>query len=360
MQSDWYFDESGNTGARLLDSDQPVFALAAVRCDAAVASELLAPIKGAAQEVKYSKVRSRPRGQKAILEALSSPLLDQVSVLLYPVDKRYYLASQLVDKIIEPAWYDRGHDLYARDGAINLARVWHYVGPHIFPGWRWDHVLSTFQDALRTRDATAFRAFEACLELCARDSPPRYAELLADLQACDGQLDQLLGIFPSSVSFDPAVDAFIALVTEAVSLQGYPIEVIHDESKPLRAQERLLRALTDQDQPVREVGYGARRMNLPLRVEHLSFADSTALPQLQLADLFAGVTVDCLLAWSGQRECTPFHDALKESRLGQMPMNGILPSPNIEASAPPALGDINPVDGAAAFLLDAGWRPLAR
>lgn len=357
MHSDWYFDESGNTGARLLDADQPVFTLAAVRCDAAVATELIAPIKGGALEVKYSKVRGRPRGQQAILEALSSPLLDQVSVLLFPVDKRFYLACQMVDKIIEPAWYDRGHDLYARDGAVNLARLWHYAGPHIFPEWRWDHVLSAFQNALRTRDATAFTMFEACLELCARDCPPRYAELVADLQACHGQLDQLLGVFPNAAAFDPAVDAFIALVTQAVSQQGGAITVIHDESKPMRAQERLLRALTDRDQAERELGYGARRMSLPLRVEQLRFADSIALPQLQLADLFAGVTVDCLLAWSGQRECTRFHDALKASRLGQMPMNGVLPSPNIEAVASPSPGDINPVDGAAAFLLDAGYHP---
>lgn len=58
------------------------------------------------------------------------------------------------------------------------------------------------------------------------------------------------------------------------------------------------------------------------------------LPPLQLTDLFASVAMDCLLAWSGQRECTPFHDALKASRLGQMPMHGVLPLPRIEAAAP--------------------------
>lgn len=357
MPKDWYFDESGNTGVQLLDAQQPVFALAAVSCDPTVANELIGPVKGAAQELKYSRVRSRPRGQQALLKAMSSPLLDRIDVHVYAVDKRFYLACQLVDKIIEPAWYDRGHDLYACDGAVNLARAWHYLGSEMFPEWRWEHVLTTFQQALRTRDAESFAAFEACIDLCGQASPERYAELVRDLDACKGQLNKLLAVFQSTASFDPAVDAFIALTTQAVAQHGSAITITHDESKPMRAQAALLRALMDRDQAERELGYGARKMSLPLPVERLEFSDSSMVPQLQLADLFAGLAVDCLLAWKGIRESTPFHEAMKSTRLAQLSLNGVLPSPQIEATPPPATGDVNPVDGAAAFLLAAGYLP---
>jgi hypothetical protein len=62
-----YCDESGNSGAALLDAEQPFFAIASTSLDPAVAKGLIAPLlrKGQA-EVKYAKSRGTASGPRAV------------------------------------------------------------------------------------------------------------------------------------------------------------------------------------------------------------------------------------------------------------------------------------------------------
>ena len=61
------FDESGNSGANLLDSEQPVFVLASVHISDDEAANL---IDTKSDEVKFSKLRRSATGKRKILKIL--------------------------------------------------------------------------------------------------------------------------------------------------------------------------------------------------------------------------------------------------------------------------------------------------
>ena len=351
-----YCDESGNTGSHLLDPQQPVFALAATSLGTEAAKALVAPLLSASQtEAKYSVLRRSSRGQTALVALFESPLLTPEVASVVMTDKRYYLATQLVDKLIEPPLYEAGIDLYARDQAVNLARVWHYAGPHIFPNGGWERVLMALQEALKSRTPSTFEQFDATVRLSARDANPEMRDLVAGLLHAQGRLPEFLGIFTHASAFDPAVDSFILMISRIMETQPGRFAVTHDASKPLARQVDLLRALMKPDAATTTLGYSGRTMELPLRISSLQFADSRAHPQLQVADLIAGCAVDCLLAASGRRPMTKFHERVLSTGFNDLFVGGVLPKPQIQASSAPTSSEISLVDGAAQFLKRAGY-----
>ena len=101
-----YCDELGNTGAALLDSEQPIFSLASTCIEPDRARELLSPlVRQGQQEVKYAKLKGSAQGQKQLIDPFSSQALRPINCKFTVVDKRFYLVSHLVDKLIEPLWY---------------------------------------------------------------------------------------------------------------------------------------------------------------------------------------------------------------------------------------------------------------
>src|SRR5690606_3643575 len=115
--------------------------------------------------------------------------------------KRFYLVTQLVDKIIEPPMCEAGIDLYARDAAINLSNVWHYAGPNVFPDGGWDRILVALQSALQQRNDSAFERFDAIVRLEANNANPEMRDLVVGLLMAQGRLPQFLGVFSEAASF---------------------------------------------------------------------------------------------------------------------------------------------------------------
>src|SRR5262245_35745628 len=108
-----FCDESGNTGVALLDPEQPVFALASTCLDEQRASGLIAPLARSGQtEVKYRKLKAKKRGQRDLVEFFKSPELSADNCKFTLADKKFWLVSHLVDKLIEPTLHEAGIDLY--------------------------------------------------------------------------------------------------------------------------------------------------------------------------------------------------------------------------------------------------------
>jgi hypothetical protein len=63
--------------------------------------------------------------------------------------------------------------------------------------------------------------------------------------------------------------------------------VIHDRSKCLADERESLRLLMVRDEPIVRVGFDDRTMELPLRANRLTFAQSRNHVRLQVADLLA-------------------------------------------------------------------------
>ncbi len=137
-----FCDESGNTGVDLLSADQPLFSMASTNLDSERAAQLVRPLLRQGQtEAKYTKLRGSRSGQQALLQFFASPDLTPANAKMMVVDKRYYLITHLVDKLIEPTVYEGGLDLYAGDAHVGLVNVWYYAGHTIFPDGIWEKVL---------------------------------------------------------------------------------------------------------------------------------------------------------------------------------------------------------------------------
>lgn len=347
-----YCDESGNTGVDLLNADQPLFALASTSLDEYVCRSLIAPLlRQGQQEAKYTRLKGTSRGQQALLSFFSSESLSSATTKLMLVDKRFYAITHLVDKLIEPPLFEAGHDLYAGDAHVGLVNVWYFAGRTIFPG-HWDRVLSAFVLALRQRNSTAYADFDRVLRTAAATTPHEDRDLATGLLLAHGRLPELLGAFHGMVVFDPAVDMFIALMHKWMEQHPGMLQVTHDRSKPLKNSESFLRKMMTPLAP-RIIGYGQRQVELPLRVAQFDFGDSIVHPQLQVADIVAGAAIDCWRAGTNGRPRSEYHEQLRESRLLDLLVDGMLPNPNIERQNEPEPGQVSLVDGSAAFMADA-------
>lgn len=352
-----YFDESGNTGLDLLNCEQRVAALASTSLTADQALELLAPLLRPGQrEAKYSRLKGTVRGREALLTLFSSDLISYDNSRIVVADKRYYVITHLVDKLIEPTLYERGIDLYAGDAHVNMVRMFYYAGPYIFPDGRWNRLLKAFVATLRNPSVDALRHYDAVLDEAAHSAVGgEYGPEAAGIWATRGRAAEFLRGFTDIAVFDPMPDLFIMLVNFWMADTDGMFEVIHDVSKPLRRNEAFLRLMMT---PLasRRIGYGQRTTELPLRVSDLRFADSEQHPQIQLADLMAGAAVDLLNSIAGYCVATPYHAALRDGRMNDLIAGAMVPFKAIERANDPLEGQTSLVDGAADFFHEASTR----
>lgn len=350
-----FYDESGNTGLDLLSTEQPLFCLASTSLDVDVAATLIAPLVRTGQkEAKYTKLKSSRQGQAALISFFRSPELAVENSKFTLADKKYYLITHIVDKLIEPTLHEAGIDLYENDAHVGLTNLWYYTGDYIFPG-QWKSVQSAFLKAIRQRDHSSFSQFDEALTKAYKRVQPDSSDIATGLFLARGRLEEFIGVYKDIEVFDPAVDLFISLTHKWMEQSPGIFHVTHDQSKPLRRSETFLRTLITPLVP-RIIGYGNRQAELPLRISNFDFGDSAVHPQLQVADIIAGAAIDCLLAWSGKRPAQDYHAALKETQLPKLFCDGMLPSvANIGKRNPSRAGEKNLVDGSTEFLLQAGF-----
>jgi hypothetical protein len=350
-----YCDESGNTGAALLDPEQPFFALASTCLEPDTSARLIRPLlRDGQREVKYSRVKGSKEGQRQLIELLSSPELHAAVCKFRVTDKKYYLVAHLVDKLIEPPLHEAHLDLYASDAHVSLTNVWYFAGSRIFPGGHWKRVLEAFLDAARQLSPASFERFDRALERAYRTAPSESHDFATGLFLARGRLPDFLGCYVGMTVFDPAVDDFAALMHAWMKATPGPFAVTHDRSKPLARSAELLRALMA-PAPTRGIGYGNRKHELPLRISQLKFGNSEDHPSLQLADLIAGAVIDWCMVNSGKRARTDYHERLLGTKLPEMCVGTMLPTLTPEPSQPPRAGDVSLVDGSTAFLREVGF-----
>ncbi len=351
-----FCDESGNTGADLLNEDQPLFALASTNLDTSQSSALVKPLLLQGQsEAKYSRLKGTKHGQQALLEFFSSPSLSLKTAKCLIADKRYYLITHMVDKLIEPPLHEAGHDLYAGDAHVGLTNIWYYAGHTIFPNGYWKKIQLSLVRAFRERTSSAFANFDQVLLKAMRVVPYDLHDFATGLWLAHGRLDEFIGGFSDLVVFDPAADLFIDMINKWMADSSGYFDVTHDRSKPLKKNEVFLRTMM---KPVahRVIGYGDRQAELPLRIHNFNFGDSATHPQIQVADLIAGAAIDCVLAWAGKRSASDYHERMKATCLNSLFVGAMMATPDVERRNDPQPGQKNLVDGAVEFFNDVGYK----
>lgn len=284
-----YCDEAGNTGANLLDPDQPFFVLASNDFSEDEATVLLEHVRsGQGGEPKFTTLRRRPEGIARLIRLLSDPRLNQSRVRIDIYHKRYMIVTKLVDLVAETLIHKVGGDLYERGGNIAMSNLLYYCMPTFCGEPKTNIFLQAFVDLIRHGPAQYKEPFyEAGRQLVAASINEGFKKDLMYFTE-PALYDAWYHDFDWS-ALDPAIPALFHQIVVWGESKTDRFHVLHDHSKPILAsQETFKSMMAGPGEESRTIGTDRRKITFPLRAISLSQADSALHPQLQVADLCAG------------------------------------------------------------------------
>jgi hypothetical protein len=290
-------DESGFSGANLLDAATPVFTHASVdlRVDEAVEliGTLRAGLRWSLSEFKSGPFLRDPQAAQA-LEWLLAALSGRAHV--YVVDKEFFLVTRIVDLFLVEPSYAAGTRLAEehRPAALSLYRD----GPA--GGRDWSVFLSTFVELVRAKrrrqpDGGVVERFFHARDALAGIGLGAEAEGVLDGLSRTRVWALLTRLAHDDRSIPPPLEPMLPALAETVLFWSggqRQVLVIHDEQSALTADRlrRLQHVLTD------GVGSSAAADHEagtpPARVSPLAglvTVDSRDDPRVQVADLLAGI-----------------------------------------------------------------------
>lgn len=285
---DIFIDESGYTGPNLLDSAQPILAMASLSCEEIKCAEFKKRFFTGlnASELKYGALSKYPRGRTMIIDFLRALAAEPQLVKVALAHKKYALVGKMVDLVVEPAMRQNGVDLYDQGANIALTNVmFAFLG-----GGSHDKLLNLFQTMMRTLNPADFDRFVE--ELFERHSDDDEVEQILDfLRVGCSTLGHAILIDPSRT-----LDLAFTLTFTLVSLwskdipAGEGIRLIHDASSIMARNKAIWDAVVDRSVPIQEIGYDIRTHLFPIAVTDTVAEDSANSVGVQLADVVAGAT----------------------------------------------------------------------
>ncbi len=160
------------------------------------------------------------------------------------------------------------------------------------------------------------------------------------------------GKYIDSLALDPAIPALFGHIATWGVRKADRFDVVHDDSKPILASQATFEsmlALSGEESNL--IGYDRRKMRFPLRALTLTQASSVAHPQLQVADLCAGVINHYNRCWMAG-EFDKLANATRNLRRLEWVFDGVVPSADVtpESLGTDEAGGTNPVDAMAEYL----------
>lgn len=311
------FDETGNTGPNLLDPSQPVFVLASVHMSNDRATGLVQSLTPpGAREVKFATLRRSAVGQNRVLSLLQDGALSKSEVRIAVYHKSFMVTTKIVDMLVE-TWHHRmGVDLYENAANLGLANLWHSVIPVFCSPGAFDEWQKRFVALVRDKTPATIERFFAQTDALRRiNKNPDLDIDFAMLSMTRAIVDE--GIHKDGgASLDPAIPTLVQLAAEWTAAIG-PFDLVHDESMALLAERRDLRLLLSLDEELRVFDHVGVPTAFPIQAPDIRFANSRDVPQLQLADVFAGAAAR-LFRTRARRETDPFAEALLHAGIANL------------------------------------------
>ena len=291
-----FLDESGNTGAALLDEVQPIFALASVSVSEELALSLIDPLRDGTGEVKFSDVRIDPERRAALLNMLASPALTPEVARVSVYHKPYMTIAKLCDLLMEPGFYRRGlGDQWRTDGStLKWPNTLYELAPAQL-GTTWNSLATAFVAALRSPSPQKTEEVRRLIDEGLQKQPDTRVEfpLLVMREEVERELGQLYDergrpIRAAVDPLDPGVPALVEHLWAWGEILG-SFHAWHDASSSMEKAAPHIRALCDPTmKPVEVTGYEEGPMTYPLKALSIDFLDSDVSPQVQVADVLAG------------------------------------------------------------------------
>lgn len=351
-----FLDESGNTGANLIDQQQPFFTMAGVNFSTIEAEQLLALVDSKSpKEVHFSALKRRKSGQEGILRMLRHSLINERNVKVCIHHKRFMVTTKIVDMLIEHMAHKTGFDLYEDGANIALSNMLHCCMPAFCGQDFVDKMHKAFIEMIKNQDAESIEGFYASVDaLKARSSSEQFTD---DLDMISTTRHFIVGALNhvDRMNLDPLIPWLFSQCLEWGKEYPEGFHVIHDESKTLGMEKILFEQFMDWTTNEMEIGYDRRKFSLPLKGKSLSFATSQTYAQLQVADVVASAFSYWANGVYGGEIEDRFFQELEKLNFRNMIVGVLWPSLDVTPQSLGTVhdGGINPADGSAAFLMRA-------
>ncbi|KGM27599.1 hypothetical protein KS18_14215 [Photorhabdus luminescens] len=283
-----YFDESGNTGHNLTDSEQPVFVLASCNFDDEQSNELISIIQSNfTTEAHFKRLRKSTNGQDSIINLMSNHLINPNNVKISIFNKPFMVVSKIVDILIESQWHAEGRDLHKNGLNISYSNVFFIIFSNFFEKEHVDEMYISFikmiQEKTEKNIIDFYSNIQRLYEKCS-DVELRY--FISEIMRTRHIVRNVLCTVDKT-ALDPAIPALFSHSVLWGEIYHDGFNIIHDDSKAIESKKETFRLLMDNTQSEIELGYDKRRFKLPLKVKELIFAKSENHKQLQIADIIS-------------------------------------------------------------------------
>jgi Protein of unknown function (DUF3800) len=328
-------DEAGNTGENLLDRQQPVYTLAALRISQEAADNAVGAALSRTQmsELKFAKLRNSAPGRRNLLALLDDLKLTPENASLAAAHKAWMLSAKLVDELVEPRMLRAGvqPQWYASGDAKRMATALYEDGRRTLRDV-YDDLASSFVPLVRDYDDDKANDFLSALRrarIACRDE-----QLLFILE---GMIDTPEDL---AAEFDGRDDALDPAMPSLGALGGYwsrqidePFNVLHDDSNTVKrwahlleiARHRAERIAAGEDVAPASFTLGEITVDLPVGIQKITFAQSHGDSRLQVADVLAGAGAHLCEVLSGSRAVDGFARELHRRRIGSLIQNWVGP-----------------------------------
>ena len=282
------FDESGYTGQDLTNQEQPVFCLASVNFNVTEAEELLGRIRNKSGEYKFNKLRKNAGFRTQLETILNHGSISENTVKLAIGHKEYMIVAQIVDQLIEPLAFNDGFDFYKQGLNLSFTNMLYACIPAFCNDKIYDEVRMNFVIMFRDKTKVSIENFYKSVQKLIKSSTDKqFKKTLSPILLSFEIIDKILA-YEDKFRLDITSTSFVVLCDHWGRTLKKKFNVIADESKPLVHYNEIYNKLKSGTIPAQEIGYGSRKMHLPLKINELKYVDSAKYPQIQLADLIAG------------------------------------------------------------------------
>ncbi len=283
-----YFDEAGNSGENLLDSNQPCYLLLSHDFTEEETLEILNPLLSIskAQELHFKNLRRYSSRRKLLIDCLNNKLVNKTRIHYYVAHKEFMIVIQMVDKLIEPQLYHNGIDIYVEGLNLSTANVLYIMGTRVWDKSLFKKICRLFIIWVRsslTKDCISF--YKCVKELFDTLTSEEDKELLGLILYSKKYYEQILETF-EKYSLDATLSCFIEHCNHWAKIHKHGFDITFDNSKQIEHWRGMINFFA-KELPEAEVGFGSRKHNYPLRIKNIFTQDSKTSKQLQLADLLA-------------------------------------------------------------------------
>jgi hypothetical protein len=279
-------DEAGFTGNNLLNPDQPFFSYASHDLSLTEAESLIQRMRGKYRvqmpELKAAKLLRSGRGRALISDVLDA-MQGRYMATLY--DKRLSLACKLFEYLYEPV-LQANNALFYRNNLHRFVAIFFFM---LMQDKSIQVLAQEFEAFMRSLDPTdAPTLFGA-----AAGPNPMIGQILRFVRGYNVTIARETRDLGRIGSDNWVLDLTAsAIVGHLVAWgQRHPLlEVVCDESRPLKTMDGLFDAMVNRPDVAHVEIFGKRRALTWNMSKPVAFAPSREHPGIQLADLIAGVT----------------------------------------------------------------------